>query len=448
MSFQGRIVPLWLRQLHLVLRAVNRGRVYGLVYTTDNTAEEALAGLRFVIVKLYATSLEMLVRLGELTEEVPEFRIQAEEMRAIGTFRTLSEQLEKAARNCGSKMTQTIDPESTRLLRVTPQFREGDVSALSQNKDNEGRDDKVGDEEGRDDEAEDEENRLARLDWISDLAYDEHHWRVREGRMPGICEWLMQHSDFGSWETIDVHSVLWLEGSCKLAYQVCCHGLVLTLIVGTGKTFLMSQVVDHIQEGLANSPRPRGLAFFYCGELRAADRQTHVALLRSLIRQLTPSASRGSREVAESMGYRDEDVFNDPGPGLTAEMCKGGLLNAVGLYHKTFLVLDGLEELTPAALQSFTETLAFLLRLSPGSLKIFISSRDSSIIRQFFISLTAITLYHINLPHWAIKDLDESLTSERDYPHTYFNIKRFVQTNLGDTLSDRLARIVRESEGV
>jgi hypothetical protein len=56
------------------------------------------------------------------------------------------------------------------------------------------------------------------------------------------------------------------------------------------------------------------------------------------------------------MGYQDEEGFNEPGFRLSAEMCKEVLLNAVGLYCETFLVLYGLEELAPAALQSFTDT--------------------------------------------------------------------------------------------
>lgn len=43
-----KMVTLLLQQLHLLLRAINRGRVYGLVYTIENTAEEALADLRLL----------------------------------------------------------------------------------------------------------------------------------------------------------------------------------------------------------------------------------------------------------------------------------------------------------------------------------------------------------------------------------------------------------------
>ena len=49
-----------LASVEKIVRIVNRGRVYELVYTSDSTPEDALQILETALVKLYKASLELL----------------------------------------------------------------------------------------------------------------------------------------------------------------------------------------------------------------------------------------------------------------------------------------------------------------------------------------------------------------------------------------------------
>ena len=219
---------------------------------------------------------------------------------------------------------------------------------------------------------------------------------------------------------------------------------MLTLTVGTGKTFLSSKVVERVQDEASKSPDLPGFAYFYCNELRAMNRKSGVPLLRSLIRQLT-TTSRKAREISMSLGYTDEDNLGDAQP--TVEMCQEALLTALTLHPKTFLVLDGLEVLQPDALQSCVDTLASLLESSARPLKIFVSSRYNPAMWQLMQSSTELT-FHSTLPHWDPDDMGELLVAEKSYSDTYFDIERFVRANSNNIPQQLVTRFVRGSEGV
>lgn len=175
------------------------------MYTVDNTTEEAFAELRFAVLKLYTILFEVSVRVTGMTKMNSHLFSKDMEAMIIEKLRAISDLLERAAQQCEANLTQQLDYESARLLRETPHFRERDVPILNQKKPVEDR------------EVEDEEERLALLDWVSDLDYSEIQEKFRTSRAPETCEWLLQRSNFVSWETSDSNAIFWLEGSCKSA---------------------------------------------------------------------------------------------------------------------------------------------------------------------------------------------------------------------------------------
>jgi hypothetical protein len=181
--------------------------VYGIVYTVDNTTEEAFAEFRFVVLKLYAILFDILVKAAGMTKGSPRLFTQDMEEMAIDKLRAISDQLEKAAQNCEANLTQQLDYESARLLRETPHFRERDVPGLSRKEHAQDEDEGV----------EGEDERLNRLNWISDLDSTKIQESLRTRRTPETCDWLLQRSNFVSWETSDSNAIFWLEGSCKSA---------------------------------------------------------------------------------------------------------------------------------------------------------------------------------------------------------------------------------------
>lgn len=57
-----------------------------------------------------------------------------------------------------------------------------------------------------------EDERLAILNWISDVSHKRHHEFNKSVRSPKTGGWLLQKPNFESWDRSDVSSLLWLHG--------------------------------------------------------------------------------------------------------------------------------------------------------------------------------------------------------------------------------------------
>ncbi len=78
--------------------------------------------------------------------------------------------------------------------------------------------------------------------------------------------------------------------------------------------------------------------------------------------------------------------LEDKGSGLSFDTCKQLLLDSVNLYPKTTLVLDALDECNPELRSRLIATLEDLLSNAERPLKIFISSRPYTDIRDCYFS--------------------------------------------------------------
>ncbi|KAF8847654.1 hypothetical protein BDZ45DRAFT_811419 [Acephala macrosclerotiorum] len=73
------------------------------------------------------------------------------------------------------------------------------------------------------------------LRWLTPSKPEETHLRIRESRLPGTGQWLLENPEFMAWrDQEDVSNVLW------------CHG-----IPGAGKTVISSLVIDHLNDKFA-----------------------------------------------------------------------------------------------------------------------------------------------------------------------------------------------------
>lgn len=115
------------------------------------------------------------------------------------------------------------------------------------------------------------------LRWLSTVEYPRYHADHSTARTPGTCQWLLQHSEFLSWESGSTCSLLLLYG-----------------IPGCGKTTLSSAVIDRYREAAVENPGSVPVAYFYCCDSRSEEeRHTTSGLLRSLARQLIAFHSQG-----------------------------------------------------------------------------------------------------------------------------------------------------------
>lgn len=138
--------------------------------------------------------------------------------------------------------------------------------------------------------------------------------------------------------------------------------------------------MNHVQGLLANTTS-QGFAFFYC-DRNEKDRCEPLSVLKSCVRQLSTVA--GSSGVIRKKLQELYHTKRMNGSELTYETCKEQLLEAVNLYKKTTLILDGLDECEPQSRNKIVETINYLLSNSRRPFRVFISSRPDRDITKAF----------------------------------------------------------------
>lgn len=185
-----------------IVRAVNRGQVYELVYKPENTPKPALQQLQDALVDLYAASLELLANSSKLLSQ----NTAAQTIHAIlhpgGTeslFKKLDDletQLGRDVQACQSAWTAAADKRLTDLLRgldaPLTRIDEGVGTLL---------------------EIVDGKEQIEILEWISPVKYRKHHDEVNVFRTRDTCKWLLAHDQFHEWEKTSSSVILWLQGS-------------------------------------------------------------------------------------------------------------------------------------------------------------------------------------------------------------------------------------------
>jgi Cdc6-like AAA superfamily ATPase len=122
---------------------------------------------------------------------------------------------------------------------------------------------------------------------------------------------------------------------------------------GAGKTMTTSFVVDNVQERYDNDNQI-GVAYIYCQHLRHAE-QTSEYLMTSIFRQLLEKHDTIADEVRTAYKSKKQGKRT-----LNPEE-KSNLLNVVlGLFKKTIVIVDALDELRSAACDEFITNIIFI----------------------------------------------------------------------------------------
>ncbi|PYH68292.1 uncharacterized protein BO88DRAFT_454581 [Aspergillus vadensis CBS 113365] len=185
-----------------------------------------------------------------------------------------------------------------------------------------------------------------------------------------INQWLL--SPF----TNNPEYLAWKEFSCSSVLLL--HG-----IPESGKTFLVSAVIDSFLEEMSINSPSAPLAYYYCGDSRLgrawADPED---VLRSLTRQLAivDTASFTVHGQVPLEYRRKEAEARLDGfelPSLGGRECTDLILNILGT-NSAVMVVDGVDEIENSRRHELIDALDRIRRESASVVKIFISSRDNS----------------------------------------------------------------------
>ena len=203
-----------------------------------------------------------------------------------------------------------------------------------------------------------------------------------------LANGLYDTHDFGSGNRVTYRRFYGSRVHVCIAPSFSRSSMLRTTIVGTGKTFLTSKVIDHVKKSTESSSYREGFAYFYFNQHEDERKEPDYAV-RSWVRQLaatsrSPSKVRGFQTV-DGKDYRDRDLsFNE------WEIC---LLELVDSYSRTTLILDALDECDKTYGGQLLEVIDLLLCRSKSPLKLFISSRSNGDLQYSFQSHLGIVIY-------------------------------------------------------
>ncbi|KAH8653732.1 ankyrin repeat-containing domain protein [Xylariales sp. PMI_506] len=239
----------------------------------------------------------------------------------------------------------------------------------------------------------------------------EKHCNLKLRRQMQNLQDLMRLSDYILQAPVATSSVvLWLEG-----------------LPGTGKTFLTSKVIDHVQNQLANSQMPEGFAFFYCNRNEEIRREP-LSVLQSYVRQLA-SAMNHPGQIRKRL----RDVCNEKkakGSLLSFQTCKEELVDCINLYSRTTLVLDALDECEPRSRSKLIAMLEDLLSQSRKTLRVFISSRPERDIRKCFMTYPTIEIEATDNEEDIRKFVDGEVAKHGDWDEMSPALKKEIAESL------------------
>ncbi|KAK5636393.1 hypothetical protein RRF57_012105 [Xylaria bambusicola] len=239
------------------------------------------------------------------------------------------------------------------------------------------------------------------LKWISEVQHGDSHYEEKEKRIQSTCEWLLRHE----------HYIKWNESS-------------------SSTTILVSRVIDEILTALKSNPNHEGFAFFYCSR-KVTGSQKPLSVLRSFVRQLSTTIIN-----EDSMQERLWDLYSRTdreGSSLRMDSCKCLLLELINIYPKTTLVLDALDECDSRTRSQLMEAFSYFLDNALRPVKIFISSRPDSDIKNWLETWPNVDIQATD-NHDDIAKFVESKISRRKRWH---KIDRQLRAEIVDTLLKR-----------
>lgn len=152
---------------------------------------------------------------------------------------------------------------------------------------------------------------------------------------------------------------------------------------GAGKTKLASTVVDGMLLALSGQPNNEALAYFYC-DRNQTSRQEPVSVLRSFVRQLSTTRTGDAMLPPLVCVYQQKKRTGFASGPLDMKECEDLLLRYVDTYPQTTLVLDALDECDQKTRKHLITALDRIVAQSSKPIKIFISSRPDSDIKDRF----------------------------------------------------------------
>lgn len=396
-------------------RIVRRGQIYEAIYNAAITDERAIKNLYDALLDVYKTALELLASSDTIFDSgIARQTLQAvlRPEGATGKVKDLSrkeQQLSLEVQACEAlrsaisskqanddlkELKKQLDQLSSPLLRMDKR-----VATLLEKL---------------------EEKDLDELmHFISSEMFGKSHAAVTDARIEHTGDWILANRDFLAWQEISSSSaVLCLKGTGKSSLEN--HSFDLDEValsdidhlVGTGKTYLTSKVVDYVKQTLDTSQHDEGFAYFYCNR-SGPSMQDPIVVLRSFVRQLAGKAFGEPGIIQSSLAQKCKAAKRE-GRELVYKDCKDLIMESLNLYSKTTIILDALDE-SDITTHNLCTVLIEMMEESKRPVKIFVSTRPDRKYLKAFRDKHIITLDASNQQGDIERFLEEKLYSTESF---------------------------------
>ncbi|CZR60508.1 related to vegetatible incompatibility protein HET-E-1 [Phialocephala subalpina] len=214
-----------------------------------------------------------------------------------------------------------------------------------------------------------EREREELLQWLSTIQHKKHHKVKRNEYLEGSCGWLLGSREYIKWKKSSTSSILWLHG-----------------IAGSGKSVLVSSVVEDFHQEQSGNPSAAPIAYFYCSrDAGESERANPEEIMRSILEQVASNtANLPIREPVVGI-YKQKKRENrglPPKEPLTLDETTDILLK-IFEENPVTIVIDALDECDPDERHKLLEALDTIISESASLVRVFVSSRnDGDIVCQ------------------------------------------------------------------
>lgn len=247
-----------------------------------------------------------------------------------------------------------------------------------------------------------EAKRTAILNWLSLTDFTSQQAQINSSRHPKTGEWLLRSTEFKDW----------LQTTKRILF---CTGMP-----GAGKTVMTSMVIDDLQRKFQGRS-DIGIAYIYCN-YEQHDEQGIDRLLAGLLKQLVQRNPEMPRCVEDL--YHDSKEHKQNGP--PAQELVNPIVTAIGLFTKTFIILDALDECQSSPNSILLKALFEIHRQTAAN--IFVTSRRVDHILKAFVDCLSIDI------RARPEDLTEYINARLEELQEFVQDRPDLQNSVRDTI--------------
>ncbi|RPA93312.1 ankyrin [Choiromyces venosus 120613-1] len=229
------------------------------------------------------------------------------------------------------------------------------------------------------------------LEWLPQLPSRERYQAVRDSRVDGVGDWLLEEEKFSTWHTSE-------DQAAKRV--ILCYG-----DPGVGKTYISSLVIDKLWSNIDGGNV--AVAYVYC-DYSAGDAQTTSRVLGPVLRQVVGALPRIPREMHKAFQNAKKQV---DGCGLLLPEILEILIKSLSSLKQGFICIDGLDEFPSKSRPKLWDSLHRVIRECPNT-RLFLTGRphihrEVETCFQQYVDMLSVSTASDDIGRYIVKRLEE-----------------------------------------